>query len=73
MGEKGLKRPKNRVFGLLRKIESLVFASNDLKQGGHYGWEGWEIISFSNLVAGNLDFSPTMVDDSSAFLATLKK
>ena len=27
-GEKG---PKNRVFGLLGKIESLVFARNDLK------------------------------------------
>ena len=24
------KKPKNRVFGLLRKIESLVFARNDL-------------------------------------------
>ena len=31
MGEKGPKRPKNRVFGLLRKIESLHFARNDLK------------------------------------------
>ena len=29
--EKGPKRPKNRVFGLLRKIESLLFARNDLK------------------------------------------
>ena len=25
------KRPKNRVFGFLRKIESLLFARNDLK------------------------------------------
>ena len=31
IGEKGPKRPKNRVFGLLRKIESLVFARNGLK------------------------------------------
>ena len=29
--QKGPKWPKNRVFGLLRKIESLVFARNDLK------------------------------------------
>ena len=29
--QKGPKRPKNRVFGLLRKIEPLVFAINDLK------------------------------------------
>ena len=29
--QKGTKRPKNRVFGLLCKIESLVFAGNDLK------------------------------------------
>ena len=29
------KMPKNRGFGLLRKIESLVFARNDLKS---YGW-----------------------------------
>jgi len=27
----GPKRPKNRVFGFLRKIESLLFARNDLK------------------------------------------
>ena len=31
-GEKGPKWPKNRVFGLLCKIESLVFARNDLKR-----------------------------------------
>ena len=31
MGKKGPKWPRNRVFGLLRKIESLVFARNDLK------------------------------------------
>ena len=31
MRERGLKMPKNRVFGLLRKIESLVFARNGLK------------------------------------------
>ena len=31
MGEKGPKRPNNRVFGLLRKIESLVYARNYLK------------------------------------------
>ena len=29
--EKGQKYDKNRVFGLLRKIDSLVLASNDLK------------------------------------------
>ena len=29
--QKGPKWPNNRVFGLLRKIESLVFARNDLK------------------------------------------
>ena len=29
--QKGPKWPKNRVFGNLRKIESLVFARNDLK------------------------------------------
>ena len=28
---KGPNRPKNRVFGLLRKIDSLVFARNGLK------------------------------------------
>ena len=28
---KGPKWPKNRVLGLLQKIESLVFARNDLK------------------------------------------
>ena len=31
IGKKGPKRPKNRVVGLLRKIESLVFARNHLK------------------------------------------
>ena len=31
MGKKGPKWPKNRVVGLLCKIESLVFARNDLK------------------------------------------
>ena len=31
MGEKDPKRPKNRVFGLLCKIESLDFARNGLK------------------------------------------
>ena len=30
MGKKGPKRPRNRVFGILHKIESLVFA---LKKG----------------------------------------
>ena len=29
--QKGAKRPKNRLFGLLHKIVSLVFARNDLK------------------------------------------
>ena len=29
--QKGPKRPKNRIFGLLCKIESLVFARNYLK------------------------------------------
>ena len=29
--QKGPKSPKNRVLGLLRKIESLLFARNDLK------------------------------------------
>ena len=31
IGKKGPKRPKNRVFGLLCKIESLLFARNGLK------------------------------------------
>ena len=31
MGKKTAKSPKNGVFGLLCKIESLVFARNDLK------------------------------------------
>ena len=31
MGKKGPKWPKNRVFGLLHNIESLVVARNDLK------------------------------------------
>ena len=30
-GKKGLKIGKNGLFGLLRKIESLYFARNDLK------------------------------------------
>ena len=29
--QKGPRRPKNRVFGLVSKIESLLFARNDLK------------------------------------------
>ena len=40
-GKKGLKRPKNRVFGLLRKIDSLVFARNDLK---------WNVIWLANFL-----------------------
>ena len=31
MWENGPNRPQTRVFGLLRKIEALVFARNDLK------------------------------------------
>ena len=37
----GQKYGKNRVFGLLRKIESLVFASNDLK---------WSVIWLANFL-----------------------
>ena len=32
MGKKGPKMGKNRVFGLLRKIQPLVFARNGLEQ-----------------------------------------
>ena len=41
MGKKGPKRPKNRVFGLLSKIESLPFARNDLK---------WSVIWLANFL-----------------------
>jgi len=41
MGEKGPKRPKNRVFGPLRKIESLVFARNGLK---------WSVLWLANFL-----------------------
>ena len=38
---KGPKRPKNRVFGLLQKIESLVFARNHLK---------WSVLWLANFL-----------------------
>jgi len=41
MGKKGPKRPQNRVFGLLCKIESLFFARNDLK---------WSILWLANFL-----------------------
>ena len=41
MGKKGPKRPKNRVFGPLRKINSLVFARNDLK---------WSVLWLANFL-----------------------
>ena len=34
----GPKKGKNRVFGLLWKIESFDFARNGLKWEAHYGW-----------------------------------
>ena len=38
---KGPNRPKNRVFGLLRKIESLVFARNNIK---------WSVLWLANFL-----------------------
>ena len=39
--ERGPKKGKNRVFGLLRKIESLVFSRNDLK---------WSVLWLANFL-----------------------
>ena len=48
-GKKGPKRPKKRIFGLLCKIESLLFARNDLKCSSKYKIK-WSVLWLANFL-----------------------